>query len=413
MADTLITIAKALKNASKQLRVASTNDKNQALLLIKKSILENIDNILDENQKDVVIARNNGTSEAMIDRLMLTEDRIRAIAESIDTVIGLDDPVGIVKSGKTMPNGMQICEKTVPIGVMAIIYESRPNVTVDAAVLALKSSNAMLLRGSSSAINSNKAIVKAIKNGLEKSNIPKDSIMLFEDTDRSAVKDLLRLNDYIDLVIPRGGSSLINFVVQNATVPTIETGVGNCHIYVDENADIDIALSILENGKMSRPSVCNALETLLVHKNVAEKFLKQAYEKLGERLKFYGCDETAKYIKCEEATEEHYSVEFLDYEIAVKVVENIDMAIEHIDKYSSSHSECIITNNLENANKFTAHVDSACVYVNSSTRFTDGGEFGFGCEMGISTQKLHVRGPVGLQHLVSNKYIIMGNGQIR
>lgn len=404
---------KALKNASKTLATLSTKDKNYALLCIKNSIVKNIDNILLENEKDIANAREKGTKESLIDRLALNKERILAIADSIDTVIKLKDPVGSVISGNKLENGLEIVKKTVPLGVLSIIYESRPNVTVDAAVLAIKSGNAMLLRGSSSAINSNKAIVLAIKQGLEETKVPTFAVELVEDTNRELVKQILTLNEYIDLVIPRGGADLINFVVQNATVPTIETGVGNCHLFIDESADFSMAIDILENGKVQRPSVCNSLETLLVHENIASEILPKIEQRIGEKVSFFGCDKTAQYIKCEKATEEHYKTEFLDYILAIKVVKNEDEAVNHIDKYTSHHSECIVTNNLANANKFTQIVDAACVYVNASTRFTDGGEFGFGCEMGISTQKMHVRGPVGLEHLVSSKYVILGNGQIR
>ncbi len=328
-------------------------------------------------------------------------------------VIGLKDPVGVCDYGHTMENGMMLMRKTVPLGVISIIYESRPNVTVDAAVLAIKSGNAILLRGSSMAYHSNMAIVAAIKEGLKEAGVTEDAVMIIEDMDRDIVKQIITANKYIDLAIPRGGAGLINLIVQNATVPVIETGVGNCHLFVDDTADLDMAFQIFQNGKLQRPSVCNSLETLLVHRHVATRFLMQCATKLGEQLEFLGCRQTREIINCKPAMEEDYSTEFLDNIIAVKVVDDIDEAIAHIGKYSSGHSECIVTNNYTNANKFTLHVDAACVYVNASTRFTDGGEFGFGCEMGISTQKMHVRGPVGLEHLVSSKYIIFGEGQIR
>ncbi len=409
----LISYGKKLKSASKTLKTLNTNDKNYALECIKVALNNNRENIINANKIDIENARKKGMKESLIDRLSLDFKRLDAIIDSIDVVIKLRDPVSVCVSGRTMENGMQILEKTVPLGVLSIIYESRPNVTVDATVLALKSGNAILLRGSSSAINSNIALVSAIKEGLSESEVPETSVMLVDDLDREIVGQILTLNEYIDLVIPRGGADLINRVVKNATVPTIETGVGNCHLFIDENADLEMALDILENGKVQRPSVCNSLETLLVHKNIANEFLKKAFDRIGGKVEFFGCDETSKYIKCEKATETHYETEFLDYIIAVKVVENIDEAIEHIDKFTSGHSECIVTNDLKNADKFTLNIDSACVYVNVSTRFTDGGEFGFGAEMGISTQKMHVRGPVGLEHLVSTKYIITGNGQVR
>ncbi|MFI3226470.1 MAG: glutamate-5-semialdehyde dehydrogenase [Clostridia bacterium] len=403
----------ALKKSSKILSTLSTLEKNNALKEIIKALEANKPSILAENEKDVQNARDNGVKESLIDRLALNESRLDAIIDSINTVIKLPDPIGACKYGKTAENGMQINQVTVPLGVISIIYESRPNVTVDAAVLALKSGNCVLLRGSSSAINSNKALVKAIREGLSNSKIPADACILVEDTDRALVLELLKMNKYLDLVIPRGGADLINFVVQNATVPTIETGVGNCHLFVDESADFEMALNIIENGKVQRPSVCNALETVLVHKNIAEQFLPKLAKKIGDKVEFYGCEVTQKYIDCKSATTVEYATEFLDYVLAIRVVDDVHQAIEHIDEYTSHHSECIVSNDYANTNIFTKQVDAACVYVNASTRFTDGGEFGFGCEMGISTQKMHVRGPVGLEHLVSSKYVILGNGQIR
>ncbi len=406
-------IGKRLKKAAVVLAAVSTQEKNRALELVVNALNDSRADILAANDSDVANARNSGIKESLIDRLRLTESRLNAIIDSIATVIKLNDPVGVCLDGKTMENGMVITRTTVPMGVLGIIYESRPNVTVDAAVLAIKSGNCILLRGSSSAINSNIALVKAIREGLSQSSIPADACILIENTDRGLVTEMLRLNKYIDLIIPRGGASLINMVVQKATVPTIETGVGNCHLYVDYNAGITMALDIIENGKVQRPSVCNSLETLLVHKDIAKELLPQLAEKIGDKVEFFGCAETAKYIDCKPATEEEYATEFLDYILAIKVVDSVDMAIEHIGEYTSYHSECIVTNDYANAEQFKKRVDAACVYVNVSTRFTDGGEFGFGCEMGISTQKMHVRGPVGLSHLVSTKYIITGNGQIR
>ncbi len=319
----------------------------------------------------------------------------------------------MIISGKVLESGLQLLKKTVPLGAIAIIYEARPNVTIDATMLAIKSGNAILLRGSSSTINSNKAIVLAIKEGLRKSEVSEDCCFLIEDTRREVVHEIITANDYIDLVIPRGGAQLINMVVKNATVPTIETGVGNCHLYVDKQTDLEMAYAIFENGKMSRPSVCNSLETLLVHQDVAQQFLTMAYEKLHDKLQFRGCQRTCDIIACDLATEEDFEKEFLDYIISVKIVDNIDDAIFHIRKYSSGHSESIVTDCLSSSNKFTTEIDSACVYVNASTRFSDGGEFGMGAEMGISTQKTHARGPFSINELVSYKYIIEGNGQVR
>ncbi len=411
--STLTEAGKRLKRASKVLMTLNTTDKNEALQAVITSLAAHKESILAANQIDIEVAREKGTSESLIDRLALDDNRLSGIIASIETVIKLPDPTGKCIEGNTAANGMQINRFTVPLGVISIIYESRPNVTVDASVLALKSGNCVLLRGSSSAINSNKALVYAIREGLAQSKIPADACILVEDTDRALVLELLKMNKYLDLVIPRGGAGLINFVVQNATVPTIETGVGNCHLFVDSSADFDTALAIIENGKVQRPSVCNALETVLIHKDIAPQFLPLLATHIGEKVSFFGCPITKDYIKCEPATEVEYATEFLDYVLAIKVVDDVNAAIEHIDEYSSRHSECIVTNNYTNANTFTTMVDSACVYVNASTRFTDGGEFGFGCEMGISTQKMHVRGPVGLEHLVSTKYIITGNGQIR
>ena len=404
---------KCLKKASKVLQNLNTKQKNFALECIKKSLDQHKSIILAENAKDIENARLSGMTESLIDRLSLNDARINDIIASIDTVIKLDDPVGNILSGKTMQNGMVITKKTVPLGVLSIIYESRPNVTVDASVLALKSGNAIFLRGSSSAINSNKAIVFAIRDGLKDSDVPQDAVILLENTDRALVKELLTLNEYIDLVIPRGGADLINFVVKNATVPTLETGVGNCHLFIDKSADFDMALDILENGKVQRPSVCNSLETLLVHSDIANEFLKLAKDRIGAKVEFRGCEKTNAIIDCTNATEEDYEKEFLDYILAVKVVSDVDDAILHIDKYTSHHSECIVTESYANMQKFQNVIDASCVYVNASTRFTDGGEFGFGSEMGISTQKMHVRGPVALEHLVSTKYLITGNGQVR
>lgn len=402
-----------LKSSASILASLNTNEKNHALELIANSLLDNIDNILSANKIDVDILSKDENKSNTVDRLLLTKERIEDIAKSIYTVINLADPVGITLSGHTKENGLDIKKITVPLGVIAIIYESRPNVTVDATVLALKSGNAVLLRGSSSAINSNIAIEKAIHQGLAKSKIPISACTLIKDTNRDLVLQMLKLNEYLDLIIPRGGAGLIDFVTQNATVPTIETGVGNCHLFVDSTADLNMALEILENGKVSRPSVCNALETLLVHQDIASEFLKLVKTHLGDKVRFKGCTKTCELIQCDLATQQDYATEFLDYIIAIKIVDDINKAIEHINKYTTHHSEAIITQSYENSICFQKKVDAACVYVNASTRFTDGGEFGFGCEMGISTQKLHARGPFALEHLVSTKYLINGMGQIR
>lgn len=411
--NSLITYGEKLKKAFRTLSVLNSNDKDYALEQIAKSLIKNCDEILNANAIDIESETAKGTSQSLIERLTLTKDRVEAISKSIYDVMALNDPTGVTLSGHTKENGLNIVKTTVAIGVIGMIYESRPNVTVDATVLALKSSNCVLLRGSSSAINSNKAIVKAIKQGLANSKIPTDACTLIEDTDRKLVKEMITLNGYLDLVIPRGGAGLINYVTQNATVPTIETGVGNCHLYVDSYADLNMALDILENGKVQRPSVCNALETLLVHADIAEQFLPMVKTRIGDKTELRGCEICQTIIECEKACEEDYSTEFLDYILAIKVVKNIDEAIEHIDKYGTKHSEAIISENYTNIKQFQTLVDASCVYVNSSTRFTDGGEFGFGCEIGISTQKMHVRGPMALEHLVTTKYLITGNGQIR
>ena len=402
-----------LKQASSSLGAVSTSSKNNALNLVVESLKKNAEYILSENNKDVEAARAKGTKESLIDRLRLNEDRIEGMVDSINTIIKLKDPIWRSNDVWTLENGLTINKMTVPLGVIGIIYESRPNVTVDAFSLALKSGNCILLRGSSSAINSNKALVKAIKEGLRLSDISEDVIQLIEDTDRSIVKEMLTLNEYIDVIIPRGGADLIRFVVDNATVPTIETGIGNCHIYVDESANLENAVNIITNAKVQRPGVCNACETTLVHESIASQFLPMLYAALSDKVEIRGCNKTKEFINSKEAIDSDWAEEYLDYILAVKVVSDIDEAIEHIQKYGSKHSEAIITENFTNANYFLRRVDAAAVYVNASTRFTDGGAFGFGGEMGISTQKIHARGPMGLNELVTVKYTIIGNGQIR
>ncbi len=409
----LIEKCKKLKEASHLLSAVSTNAKNTGLQLVVDSLRKNTAYILSENEKDVQAARATGTKESLIDRLMLNEARIEGIIESIDTIIKLKDPIWTSKDVWTIENGLTISKMTVPLGVIGIIYESRPNVTVDAFALALKSGNCILLRGSSSAINSNKALVKTIKEGLRSSDISEDVIQLIEDTNREVVREMLTLNDYIDVIIPRGGADLIRFVVDNATVPTIETGVGNCHIFVDESGKIEDAINIIKNAKVQRPGVCNACEKLLIHENIAEDILPKVYEVLKDKVELRGCTNTRKLIDVNEAREEDWPIEYLDYILGIKVVSNIDEAISHIQKYGTKHSESIITENYTNANYFLRRVDAAAVYVNASTRFTDGGVFGFGGEMGISTQKIHARGPMGINELVTVKYTIVGNGQIR
>lgn len=400
----------------KILAVADTGKKNAALAKISRALIENSDKIIEANQKDLAAARENGMSVSMQDRLMLNEDRIKGIASAVDELIKLEDPIGKVDNGSVRPNGMRITKIRVPMGVIGMIYESRPNVTADAATLCLKTGNAVILRGGKEAYNSNKCICETMREAVEKAGFPKDIIQFVDDTTREVTTELMKCDKYLDLLIPRGGAGLIKAVTKNATVPVIETGTGNCHLYVDESADIEMAVNITDNAKTQRPSVCNAIETLLVHKNIAEKFLPAVKKKLDEHnVEIRGCADTKRILgDCVvPATEEDYATEFGDYIIAVRVVDDISQAIEHIAEYSTGHSECIVTNDLSNANKFKSEVDSACVYVNASTRFTDGGMFGFGAEIGISTQKLHARGPMGLYEITTNKYLIDGNGQVR
>lgn len=413
MASEIVLKSRILKEQANSLGEATTRDKNEALKLVAKSLIENQKNILEENEKDVNKAKDEGVKESLIDRLKLTEKRIGDMVDGIQTVIDLKDPVWKSNDVWTLENGLTISKMSVALGVIGIIYESRPNVTVDAFSLAIKSGNCILLRGSSSAINSNKALVKAIKEGLEKSNISKDMIQLIEDTSRESVNEMLKLNEYIDLIIPRGGSGLIQTVVKNATVPTIETGVGNCHVYIDASAKIEDAVKIVVNAKAQRPGVCNACESILVHKDVAEEFLPKLEKEFNGLVELRGCDRTKAIIKVKEATEQDWAEEFLDYILAIKIVDNLDEAIEHIRTYGTKHSEAIVTEDYTHAEKFLRSIDAAAVYVNASTRFTDGGVFGFGAEMGISTQKMHARGPMGLNELVTIKYVVRGNGQIR
>lgn len=406
---------KALE-AKRKIATASTGEKNKVLEAIAQVLLENSDAILAENEKDIANARDNGISETMVDRLRLTKERIKGIADACMELVNLEDPVGEVLQGSVRPNGMRITKVRVPMGVIGIIYESRPNVTVDAGALCLKSGNAAILRGGKEAIHSNMILAKLMQQALEASGFAKETIQLVEDTSREVSTQMMQANGYIDVLIPRGGAGLIQAVVQNATVPVIETGTGNCHIYVDDSADLEMAVQITDNGKTQRPSVCNALETCLVHKDVAEKFLpmlQKAFEK--HQVEIRGCERTKAILgdSVVLATPQDYATEFLDYIMSIRVVDSIEEAIAHIQKYSTGHSECIITESYRHAEQFQKEIDSACVYVNCSTRFTDGGEFGLGAEIGISTQKLHVRGPMGLKELTTMKYLINGSGQIR
>lgn len=408
------------KAAKLQAMLLDTEKKNEALLCMADMLIENTDKILDANKIDVANAKGI-ISDVMIDRLSLSKERICAMAQGIRDVAALPDPVGQVIERVERENGLIIEKTSVPIGVTAIIYESRPNVTSDAAALSLKSGNVCVLRGGKEAYNSAKAIVDALRQALSKCGLSENLINLVSDTTRQSATELMTAVGYVDLLIPRGGAGLINACLQNAKVPCIQTGTGICHIFVDESADTQMALNIVENAKTSRPSVCNALESLIVHKNIAKSFLPQVKERLMDsRAKKalpqveLRCDRRAyEIIGTKKAEENDFDTEFLDYILAVSVVDDVNGAIEHIAAHSTGHSESIITSNEENAKIFTAAVDSSSVYVNASTRFTDGGEFGLGCEMGISTQKLHARGPMGLQELNTYKYIIKGNGQIR
>lgn len=408
-------MGKKAKEAARTLAVMG-EEKNDALKLIAKALIDNTDAILAANKIDVDNGRANGLTESIIDRLSLSKTRIEGMAQGVLDVVALPDPIGAVLSGSKRPNGLNITKVRVPIGVIGIIFEARPNVTSDAASLCLKSGNTVILRGGKEAINSNKCIADIMRSALEKSALDKNCIQLIEDTTRQSSVELMGLVDYLDLLIPRGGASLIKAVVENAKVPVIETGVGNCHVFVDESADIDMAANIIYNAKTSRPSVCNAIETILVHKNIAEKALPVIKARLDEKnVELRGCERTREILgdSVIPAIEADWATEYLDYILAVKVVDNIDEAIAHITKYSSGHSECIVTENYKNANRFKNEVDAAAVYVNASTRFTDGGMFGLGAEIGISTQKIHARGPMGLNELTSMKFIIEGDGQIR
>lgn len=402
------------KAASGECAALTETKKNEILKEIADLLLNSKEEIIRENGKDIENAHKNNMTQALIDRLTLTEARIDGMAEGVMQVMALADPVGKVLGGGTLKNGLSIVKKSVPLGVIGIIFESRPNVTVDAGVLCLKAGNTVILRGGSDAINSNKCLVGIMRKAAEKCGVNPDIVQLVEDTSRETATELMKANEYLDVLIPRGGGGLINAVIKNATVPVIQTGEGNCHVYVDRFADIDTAVAIVDNAKTQRPSVCNAIENVLVHKNIAEGFLKKLSEKWNGKVQFIGDSHSAEYITLErEATDEDYRKEFLDYTIAVKVVDDIDEAIAHINRFGTKHSECIVTEHLKNAEKFQREIDAAAVYVNASTRFTDGFEFGLGAEIGISTQKLHVRGPMGLEALTTFKYLINGNGQIR
>ncbi|MFR2266276.1 MAG: glutamate-5-semialdehyde dehydrogenase [Clostridium sp.] len=413
--SSLISLGKKAKEASYILGNLSSKDKNDALYAMADFLIENSKVIIEANKKDLETSRIKGTSESMLDRLALNEARIEGMANGLRQVAALEDPVGEVLGMWTRPNGLQIGKKRVPMGVIGIIYEARPNVTSDAAGLCFKSGNAVILRGGSEAINSNKAIAEALREGLKSVGLVEDAVQLVEDTSREVATEMMKLNDYIDVLIPRGGAGLIKAVVNNATVPVIETGTGNCHIYVDEDCDFEMAKNIIINAKTSRPSVCNAAEKLLINEKIAGKFMPIIFEALRENGVEIRGDESLKALDDSVilASEEEWYNEYLDYTIGVKIIKDIDEAINHINKFGSGHSEAIVTKSYEASQTFLQKVNAAAVYVNASTRFTDGEEFGFGAEIGISTQKLHARGPMGLKELTTVKYIIFGNGQIR
>lgn len=402
------------KGAESEVTSMSTVKKNEVLSAIADALRSHITEIIGANKLDIEAARTNGMSEAMIDRLTLTEARIMGMAEGVDKVVSLPDPIGEVIGGGDLPNGLSIVKKRVPMGTVGFIFESRPNVTVDAAVLCFKAGNTVILRGGSDAINSNKALVGLMRRALSDCGCNENAVQLVEDTTHETANAMMKLNKYIDLLVPRGSGRLIQSVIQNATVPVIQTGEGNCHVYVDESADIAMAVEIINNAKTQRPSVCNAIENILVHENVAPALFKGLEEKWHGRVAIRGDEATAKFIEVEKiADETDYATEFLDYRLSSKVVKNIEEAIEHINRYGTKHSECIVTESLRSAELFQQRIDAAAVYVNASTRFTDGFEFGLGAEIGISTQKLHARGPMGLESLTTYKYLVNGSGQIR
>ena len=408
-------LGRRAKQAEQFLRTASTASKDHGLTQIADALLEHTAAILEANAKDIANGEQAGMSPALLDRLRLNEARIAGMAQGMREIVALPDPVGRVLSGGNRPNGLQIVKVAVPLGVVAVIFEARPNVTVDAAALCLKSGNAVILRGGKEAIHSNQAIAAVMRAALEQAGLPQDCIQLVADTSRDSANELMRLNAYVDVLIHRGGGGLIRAVVEHATVPVIETGVGNCHVYVDQAADLEMAAEIVFNAKTSRPSVCNACESLLVHRGIAEQALPLIKRRLDEKQVVLRGDKAACAILpgIEAAQEADWSTEYLDYILSVKVVGSIEEAIAHIGRYGTGHSECIVTQNYSAAEQFLNEVDAAAVYVNASTRYTDGGEFGFGAEIGISTQKLHARGPLGLSELTSVKYKIYGAGQVR
>lgn len=415
MCSYMETIGKRAKEASRYAARLGTVEKNRGLFSVAEELLLEKEQILMENKKDLARAEENGMKPSLLDRLKLTEDRLKEMAEGLRQIAALEDPIGEILSMKNRPNGLRIGQKRVPIGVVGIIYESRPNVTADAFGLCFKTGNAIILRGGSDAIDSNKAVVRAIKEGLRKARLSQDLILLVEDTDREIVTEMMQLHGLIDVLIPRGGKGLISNVVQNSTIPVIETGTGNCHIYIDETANVNMAVEIVENAKTQRMGVCNACESLVIHENIAQQVIPLLVQKLKSHQVEIRGDELACQISREivPASMEDWGTEYLDAIISMKTVKNFEEAICHINTYNTGHSESIITNDYQRALRFQDEVDAAAVYVNASTRFTDGFEFGFGAEIGISTQKLHARGPMGLLALTTTKYVIFGNGQIR
>ncbi len=411
----ILDVVRNVKKFAKEINFSSSEKRDEILRNVKEEVLKNIEKIIEFNEKDLKKAKENNMPKHLVERLTLNRERIKKMAESVDSVISLKSPVDEVISGITAKNGLQILNVRVPLGVVGMIYESRPNITLDAAILCIKSANAVVLRGGKEAINTNKFLVSLIKKSLEKAKISSNVVGFIENTNREDCLKLMRLNGFLDVLIPRGGKDLIKAVVENATVPVIETGVGNCHVYVDEFADLEMALKIVVNAKVSRPSVCNSAESLLVHEKVAVSFLKMLKNVFDEKkVELFGCEKTMKILKdIKPATEEDFYCEYLDYKMSVKVISSVEEAVEHILKYSSKHSEAVVTNNYFVSQYFLKNVDSAAVYVNASTRFTDGAEFEKGAEIGISTQKLHARGPLGLKELTTNKFIIKGTGQIR
>lgn len=412
----ILSLGQRAAKVKREIATASSIRKDAALQATAQALLDNAASILEANAVDLENAVKNGMPDSLQDRLRLDQKRIQGMADGIAGIISLTDPVGQIDSGTIRPNGLRISKTRVPLGVIGIIYEARPNVTVDAAALCLKAGNAVILRGGKEAFHANQCLAGIMRGALESAGFSADIIQLVEDTSRESANEMMRLNGYLDVLIPRGGQGLIQSVVQNATVPVIETGTGNCHIYVDEYANLEMAASIVYNAKTSRPSVCNAAEGILVHKKVAERFLPLVKQQLDRKsVKLYGCDKSAAILgeAVSPADDTIYATEFLDYALSIKVVENIEEAIAHIERFGTRHSEAIVTDSLKQAEYFTANVDAAAVYVNASTRFTDGGEFGFGAEIGISTQKLHARGPMGIRELTTIKYVVNGSGQIR